>query len=122
MGLTLVHLMWLELCGHVQLAVAAADPNALAAILQDPDDMIDRHLHLVATKCQTAELLVKLRIMSEMLDRPVPAAPQLPSPIGRGAGGEGENSPRPLGEGQGVRAVHLTSVERQTATTQTAES
>ena len=73
MGLTLVHLMWLELCGQVQMAVAAADPNALAAILQNPDDLIDRHLHLVATKCQTAELLVKLRIMSEMLDRPAPA-------------------------------------------------
>jgi hypothetical protein len=86
MGLTLVHLMWLELCGHCQLAVAAANPESIHAILQNPDDLIDRHLRLVATKCQTAELLTKIRLLDEMLARP---APQLPSPAGRGAGGEG---------------------------------
>jgi hypothetical protein len=92
-GLTLVHLMWLELCGQTQLAVAAADPTALAAILQNPDDMIDRHLHLVTTKCQTAELLVKLRVMNEMLQRPpAPVQPALPPPLdvlGRVESGEG---------------------------------
>jgi hypothetical protein len=99
-GLTLVHLMWLELCGQTQLAVAAADPTALAAILQNPDDMIDRHLHLVTTKCQTAELLVKLQVMNQMLQRPpAPVQPALPPPLavrGReeraeGRGERGEN-------------------------------
>jgi hypothetical protein len=110
MGLTLVHLMWLELCGQVQLAVAAADSHSIEAICQDPDRLIDRHLHLVATKCQTAELLVKLRVMTEMLNPPAPQLPppaatvpesdgnDLPSPgtdrrlVGRGAGGEGSES------------------------------
>jgi hypothetical protein len=69
MGLTMVHLMWLELCGQVQLAVAAADRTALDAILNDPDAMIDRHLHLIAAKCQTAGLLVRLRALREMSDR-----------------------------------------------------
>jgi hypothetical protein len=69
-GLTLVHLIWLELCGQVQLAVVAADPSSLDAILQDPGEMIDRHLRLATIKCQTAELLVKLRVVNEALDRP----------------------------------------------------
>lgn len=95
MGLTLVHLMWLELCGHCQLAVAAANPESIHAILQNPDDLIDRHLRLVATKCQTAELLTKIRLLDEMLAR------QLPSPSGRGAGGEGSQLPPPFGTAAG---------------------
>jgi hypothetical protein len=77
-GLTLVHLIWLELCGQVQLSLAAADPNCLDAILKDPDDMIDRHLRLATVKCQTTELLVKMRMVTEMLQRPQAVA--LPSP------------------------------------------
>jgi hypothetical protein len=78
-GLTLVHLTWLELCGQLQMASAVSDPTSAAAILQDPDDLIDRHLRLVTTKCQTSELLMKLRIMSEMFPRH-PAVASLPAP------------------------------------------
>jgi hypothetical protein len=35
-GATLVHLMWLKLCGQLQLAQAAADPHSLEALLQNP--------------------------------------------------------------------------------------
>jgi hypothetical protein len=69
-GLTLVHLMWLEVCDQVQLATAIADPTCLDAILKDPETMIDRHLRLATVKCQTAELLLKLRVVSEALQRP----------------------------------------------------
>ena len=88
-GLTLVHLMWLEVCDQIHLATATADPSSLDAILKNPEDMIDRHLHLVTAKCQTAELLVKLRLVTEAIQRPPTTAPSLPSPAGRGAGGEG---------------------------------
>jgi hypothetical protein len=79
-GLSLVHLMWLELCGQLQMTEATADPTSLAAVLQNPDDLIDRHLRLVATKCQTTELLAKLRIMREMFDRQPAALDALPAP------------------------------------------
>jgi hypothetical protein len=78
-GLTLVHLAWLELCGQVQLAIAAGDPTSLDAILNNPDDMLDRHLRLATVKCQTAELLMKLRIVQSALNRPAPL-PELPPP------------------------------------------
>ena len=87
-GLTLVHLMWLELCDQIQLATVAGNPTGLDAILKTPEDMIDRHLRLATVKCQTAELLLKLRVATEMLQRP-PATPSLPSPFARGTGSEG---------------------------------
>ena len=82
-GLTLVHLMWLEICDQVRLADAAADETSLTAVLSDPTALIGRHLHLAASKCQTAELLVKLRMVCEAFERPpaavLPAA-ALPAP------------------------------------------
>ncbi|MBU4270717.1 MAG: hypothetical protein KKA28_02455 [Planctomycetes bacterium] len=69
-GMTMVHLMWLELCGQVQLGMVVADPKSLEAILGNPEDMIDRHLRLTMTKCQTAELLLKLQMVKGMLQHP----------------------------------------------------
>jgi hypothetical protein len=66
-GLTLVHLMWLELCDQAKL-VAAVDPNSLDAVLGNSEQLTERHLHLVSAKCQTAELLVKLRLLNETLE------------------------------------------------------
>lgn len=80
-GTTLVHLMWLELCGQLQLAQAAVDPQSLDAVLQNPEEMIARHLHLATVKCQTAELMVKLRVINDALDRAPVARPVLPAPI-----------------------------------------
>ena len=81
-GLSLVHLLWLEVCGQIHLAEIAADPTSLAAVLHNSEEMIDRHLNLVTTKSQTTELLVKLRVVTEALSRPAaPALPRLPAPI-----------------------------------------
>ncbi len=68
-GLTLVHLMWLELCGQIQMAIATANPDSLDALLGDPEGMLERHLRLTTAKCQTAELLMKLRIVENALQR-----------------------------------------------------
>jgi len=73
-GLTLVHLLWLELCGQVRLADVAGNPESLDAILNDPERMIDRHLHLASVKCQSVELLMNLRIVNHSLQHP--PAPQ----------------------------------------------
>ena len=83
-GLTLVHLIWLEVCCQVHLAVAAADPTSLAAVLNNPEAMIARHLELVMAKCQAAELLVKMRLVSQSLQRPSSALPILPPPSSTG--------------------------------------
>jgi len=87
-GTTLVHLMWLELCGQLQMAQAAADPESLDALLQNPEELIARHLHLGSVKCQTAELMVKLRVINDALERGKPLAlTPGPSPVnGRGEG------------------------------------
>ena len=88
-GLTLVHLMWLEVCDQVKMAVVGADPNSLDAVLSSPENMIDRHLRLTTVKCQTAELLMKLRMLGEMLQarRPLGQVVNLPwRPAGRPGG------------------------------------
>jgi hypothetical protein len=80
-GLTLVHLIWLEVCDQARLSEVVADPTCLAAVLNDPEKMIDRHLGLVAAKSQTSELLIKLRLVNEALARSAaPAPPGLPPP------------------------------------------
>ncbi len=69
-GLTLVHLMWIEVCDQVKMAVVGANPQSLDAVLSSPESMIERHLRLTTVKCQTAELLLKLRVVSETLQAP----------------------------------------------------
>ncbi len=96
-GLTLVHLTWLEICGQVKLA--EANPDSLEAILNNPEDMLDRHLRLVTVKCQTAELLLKTQVVQNAMQRlgstsgvanSVSTLPALPPPT----------SPLPPGEHQ----------------------
>ncbi|MEN6458961.1 MAG: hypothetical protein ABFC63_08515 [Thermoguttaceae bacterium] len=72
-GLTLVHLMWIEICDQAKMVVIAADPQSLDAILGRPDEMIERHLRLATVKCQTAELLLKLQAVHALLDSPPPS-------------------------------------------------
>jgi hypothetical protein len=77
-GLTLVHLTWLELCDQIKLA-AAAEPDSLESVLENPRDALDRHLRLTIAKCQTAGLLQKLQIVQTTLRRgPVVSLPALP--------------------------------------------
>lgn len=105
-GLTLVHLLWLELCNQIHMVDVVADPTSFAATMNNPEKMIDQHLNLVAAKSQTAELLVKLRLVNEALARSaVPvntplasSAVPLNTPLarfGRGAGGEGCSANNP---------------------------
>jgi hypothetical protein len=91
-GLTLVHLLWLEVCDQMHPVEVVADPTSLAATLSNPEEMIDRHLNLVAAKSQTAELLVKLRLVHEALARS--AVPPLPRP-GKAFGHDLLNRPEP---------------------------
>ena len=78
-GVTLVHLMWLELCDQARLAEVIADRQSAVAIVEQPEEWIARHLHLVAAKNSTAELLLKLSIVREGLSRGA-GAPQLGIP------------------------------------------
>jgi hypothetical protein len=80
-GLTLVHLTWLELRNQIELAVAS-DPNSFEAMLKNPEDMLDRHLRLATAKCQAAELLLKVQLVQNALQRSgtSPALPPLPRP------------------------------------------
>ncbi len=69
-GMTLVHLMWLELSAQVTLGKVIVDPQSPEAIMNNPDSLIDRHLRLTTAKCQTAELLLKLQMVQGMLKHP----------------------------------------------------
>lgn len=72
-GITLAHLMWLEMAEQVRMATTVADPMAFlsdpSAILDltKPAELVTRHMGLVATKCQTAELLMKIRAFAEVV-------------------------------------------------------
>jgi hypothetical protein len=82
-GITLVHLMWLEICGQIYMADIIGHETSVFAVVTDPAAAIERHLHLVAAKCQTAELLSKVRMVGEMLRRgatPAAGAACLPAP------------------------------------------
>ncbi len=79
-GLTLVHFMWLEVCAQVNLAEAAANPGSLTAVLGDPNQMMDRYMNLATAKCQTAEFLVKLRLVGDAMKRSTVIALPAPPP------------------------------------------
>jgi hypothetical protein len=99
-GLTLVHLTWLEICDQIKMADASADPYSIEAILKNPDDLLERHLRLATIKCHTAELLLKVQTVQNALQR---SAATLPSPLL--LQGRPTSSPLPLGEGQGEGRV-----------------
>jgi hypothetical protein len=80
-GITLVHLAWLELCDQIQMADAVSDPTSLDAILKNPEEMLDRHFRLATIKCQVAELLLKIQVVQNALNRPSPQTPALTSPL-----------------------------------------
>jgi hypothetical protein len=95
-GNTLVYLIWLELCGQVQLATTVAESIDLDLVLQDPvlqsdrDDLIERYIRLTTLKGRTTELLMKLRVFNRAFSNPAPttipnlpldAASSVPSPI-----------------------------------------
>ena len=73
-GITLVHLMWLEVCDRLSMAAVVADRDSIVATVANVEAMISRHLNLVTAKCNAAELLMKLRMMRGMLRQ----RPELP--------------------------------------------
>ena len=78
-GATFVHLMWLEMCDQAKMATAVADPTGLDAVLQNPNEMIDRHLRLVGVKCKTAALLIKIQSLRQTVEgRTASTEPVLP--------------------------------------------
>jgi hypothetical protein len=60
-GTTLVHLMWLEICGQLRMSQAVANPDSLDAIIQRPEQLVAEHLRLIGVKNDTAELLMKMQ-------------------------------------------------------------
>jgi hypothetical protein len=92
LGLTLVHLLWLEICDQVAIGPAVADRLSAAALVEDPAQGVERHLRLVATKCQISELMFKMRAVEAALraTTPAPLPPPLPLPaLGVESDGDG---------------------------------
>ncbi len=99
MGASMVHLMWIKLINQGRLAAALANPCSPEAITYDTDRLTDRCLELLGAKCETAELMLKIRMADEAINRlaalpaaPPPAlleppavSPQLESEIGQNA-------------------------------------
>jgi hypothetical protein len=85
-GITLVHLMWLEICDQAAMCDIVGNREEVDAFLKSPEEAVGRHLHLVAAKNSTAELMLKLRMVRETIQReqqlmgPPEAAPALPAP------------------------------------------
>jgi hypothetical protein len=68
-GITFVHLMWLEVCDQAAMSEIVGDRKAVYASVEEPEEAVARHLHLVAAKNSTGELLMKLRMVRETLER-----------------------------------------------------
>ncbi|MEN6452414.1 MAG: hypothetical protein ABFC96_18150 [Thermoguttaceae bacterium] len=79
-GASLVQLMWIELVNQGRLATALGNPSSVEAITYDTDQLTDRALEFLGAKCATAELMLKIRMADEALNRltALPAAPPLP--------------------------------------------
>jgi hypothetical protein len=77
-GLTLVHLTWLEICEQIKLA-DTSQPGSFESIIGNPREMFNRHLRLTMAKCQTAGMLQRLQVaqtsLRKSLAAPLPARP-----------------------------------------------
>jgi hypothetical protein len=93
-GNSIVYLTWLELVNQIRLANALADPTSPAAILHDPDKLTDRCLKLVTAKCQTAGLMLRLRVATDARNRQT--EPQTPSKLENQQPVDQLNCPVPL--------------------------
>ena len=85
-GMTLVHLMWLEICGQQAMADIVGNRESIYSIVKDPEAQVARHLELLGAKNNTAELLLKLRMVRDMIPDaerrigPEISVPSLPAP------------------------------------------
>lgn len=70
-GNSVVYLTWIELVNQIRLANTLVDSTGADAILHDPDELTDRCLQLITAKCQAAGLMLKIRVATEALNRPV---------------------------------------------------
>ncbi len=112
-GLTLVHLMWLEVLDQHEAKQEYLQTSILE-LPEDRSDMIDRHLRMLHTKVKVGSLLMRLREMRRQSE----AAAQPPQElsvtrsrggesrsweIGAGRSGEevSETATRPGGEAEG---------------------
>lgn len=66
-GLSLVHLMWLEICDQSRLSRVVAESDPTMDILNEPAEKIAKHLQLVAAKSYIAQLLARLRVIRSTL-------------------------------------------------------
>ena len=78
-GSSLVQLMWIELVNQGRLAAMLSDPSSIEAITYDADRLTDRSLELLGAKCATAELMLKIRMADEAINR-LAALPTAPPP------------------------------------------
>ena len=49
-GITLIHLLWLEISEQLNMASVVADRDSILAVINDPDTLIAQHLRLVTAK------------------------------------------------------------------------
>jgi hypothetical protein len=107
-GLTLVHLLWLEISEQLNMALIVGDRDSVLATIHDPERLIAEHLKLVAAKNATAELILKMRMTRELVQRGVQAAspvPRLPDGEVIDVAAEGEEPRMNTDEGGGRRAT-----------------
>ena len=82
-GMSLVYLMWLEVCQQHKLGQTVSAPESIFAVVAKPAEQIARHLSLLAAKQQVADLLFKSRIARQLIEKSKaapPAASELPHP------------------------------------------
>jgi cell division inhibitor SulA len=81
-GLSLVHLIWLELSEQAEMGPVIAEPDRLMKSLNDRAGLIARHLQLLSAKSEMAQLLTRIRAIRHFAEQGrVPWGPRiLPEP------------------------------------------
>jgi len=65
-GMTLVHLVWLEVCQQTHMALGVANQRSIFSMALAEEE-VPRYLDLVRVKAQTTEVLLKAQFARELL-------------------------------------------------------
>jgi hypothetical protein len=85
LGITVVHLLWLELLEQFDIRNEYITIEAVLHTTHDRPEMIDRHLRLIDSKLRVGYFLLRLKELKQQLavrpQLPYPALPQSDDPI-----------------------------------------
>ncbi len=86
-AVSFVHLVWLELCDHINIGEVVGNRDSLWSRIADIDGMIHKHLGLLEAKNRTSQLLAKVRFAETVRaqQQDSAATPRIPATVNAAA-------------------------------------